>query len=137
MEWWHTRRSVERVKRATERQRTSRPVIKTSFEKLRAARHCVIHAAPRRFSAHVSREDEPPSTSLWRRGWGLTCWRSLPSVWCLNPRVACASNFYLAAKKKTVTIFCPVYNPYQKAAGLLRLSGNGPIVQQERRACPL
>lgn len=105
MEWWHRRRSVERVKEGRGTPTKHTDVIKTSSEKLRAARHCVIHTASRNFSRHVSRGDGPPSTSLWRRGWGLTCWRFLLCSCVSILERALAAIFVSPQKKKSRSFF--------------------------------
>ena len=97
---------AERVKRATERQRTPQPSPKPVLKKLGAVRYCVINAAIRSFCGHESCEDEPAPPSLWRRGGGSACWCSPISLFGVPIlERACAAIFFPPQKKSRSHFF--------------------------------
>ena len=114
MGWQHNRRLAERVKRATERQRTPQPSPKPVLKNLGAVRHCVINAAIRSFSGHESREDEPAPPSLWRRGGGSACSCSPISLFGVSILERACAAIFSRRKKKSRSHFSANSIPHNK-----------------------
>ena len=106
MGWWYSKRSAERVKRATERQRTPHPSPKPVLKS--CALRVTASSTPRHAASldmyHARMSLLPLACG---GGWeGLTCWRSPISIGVSILERACAAHSTTRNKRRTVYFVC-------------------------------
>ena len=137
MGWWYSKRSAERVKRATERQRTPHPSPKPDLKS--CALRVTASSTPRHAASldmyHARMSLLPLACD---GGWeGLTCWRSPISIGVSILERACAAIFSRRKKKEPVTIFADsiTHNKRRTVYFVCRKGPNSPSGAVARVRC--